>query len=416
VLVFATNLVPTIQTRYVHTFGNVLVVTGLPNNPTLVPLTQVPLATNTAIITIERDTIGTAAQPFGPAGSITITTNSTFTTFFTNAVVGDVVILPTNLCSAEILGTQLTFVTKSTNSLGSFTNSLVVSNPSGSTNVGTVLQFNVSQINYFTNHAFLILPVTCVASNVALFQGIEHIRFVRRDFDSLVGRFFTPLTNSYRLNSVTNNMLVPQPILRTIVAPDILFTAQDLDSNPGSAVHPIAPIYARNINFNTNFEDIALAGPGTIEPSTLITWNKGTPVYYNFSPGAFTAGTAQANQTTLRVLGSFDGTTNAPIIFPNGTSLQNIINQVLIGIGPAHLPIGQVGVPYNSAFTATGGTSPYSWALAQNSPGLPPGLFLLQDGTLGGTPAVDGTFDFTITLTDAGGRTVDRDYSITIIP
>ena len=416
VLVFGTNVVPTIQARFVHTFGNLLLVTGLPNNPTFVPLTQIPPATNTAILTIERDTVGTAADPFGPAGSVTIRTNSTFTTFFTNAPVGDIVILPTNLCSAEILGTQLTFVTKTTNFLGSFTNSLVITSSSGATNAGTILQFSISQINYFTNHAFLILPVTCVASNVALFQGIDRIRFVRRDFDSLLGRFFIPLTNSYRLNSVTNSTLVPQPILRTILGPDILFTAADLDSNPGSAVHPIAPIYARNIQFNTNFENTALAGPGTIEPSTLVTWNKGSPVFENSSPAAFGSGTAQASQTTLHILGAFDGTTNAPIIFPNGTSIENLINQVLIGISPARLPIGQVGVAYGSAFSATGGTPPYTWSLAPNSPGLPPGSFLSSNGSLGGTPTVDGTFDFTIMLTDAGGRTVDRDYSITILP
>ena len=419
VLVYGTNTTPFIQTRYVHTFGNLLVVSGTPGHPTLIPLTHVPPANQLAYVTIETDTVGTAASPFGPAGSVTITTNSTFKTYLTNAPVGDIVILPTNLCSIDILGTQLSWVTQATNFLGTITNSLVVTNTTGLTNAGTTLQISLSEITYFTNHAYIALPVTCVSSNVALFQGIDQIRFERRDFDSLIGRFFEPITNRYTLNSVTNGLLVPMPVLRTIIGPDILFTAQDLDSDPGSAVHPIAPIYARNINFNTNFENIGLAGPGTIEPFTQVTWNKGNPVYENFSPAAFSAGTAEASQTTLHILGSFDGTTNAPIVFPNGTSIQNLMNQVLIGITPASLSSGEVGVPYGSGgptFTATGALAPYSWALAPNSPGLPPGLFLSPDGTLSGTPTVDGTFDFTIRLTDASGRTVDRDYFITIIP
>jgi hypothetical protein len=416
-LAFATNTVPTIQARFVHTFGNVLVLEQTNGQLTLVPLTQIPPATNTTLITIQRDTIGTTASPFGPAGSFITTTNTTFSTFLTNAVVGNYVILPTNICAVDILYQQLSYVTTATNFLGSATNSLVI----GNTNIVgvTPLVINFNEITYSTNLAFVALQATCVASNVALFQGIEQIRFVRRDFDSLIGRFFQPFTNQYILNSVTNNVLVPQPVLRTIVGPDVLFTAQDLDSNPGSAVHPIAPIYARNINFNTNFEDIGLAGPGTIEPFTTVIWNKGTPVYENSSPNAFSTGTAEASQTSLNFLGSFDGSTNAPIVFPNGTSLQNLINQVLIGISPPLLADGQVGVGYGSAtptFSATGGQPPYSWALAPNSPGLPPGLFLSPDGTLGGVPAVDGTFDFTIRLTDGAGRTVDRDYFITILP
>ena len=419
VLLFATNIVPTVQTRFVHTFGNLLLLTTSGGHATLTPLTQVPPATNHAVVTIQTDKIGTAASPFGPAGSVTITTNSTFTSFVTNVPAGDIVILPTNLCSAEIISTQLTFVTFATNFLGSVTNSLVVTNTTGLTNAGNVLIISQSEITSFTNHALLILPVTCVSSNVALFQGINRIRFVRRDFDSLLGRFFQPFTNSYTLNSVTNSTIVPQPILRTIVAPDILFTAQDLDSNPSSAVHPIAPIYARNITFNTNYEGVGLAGPGTIEPFTTVIWNKGTPVFENFYPLSFSAGTAEASQTELNILGTFDGTTNAPIVFPNGTSLENLINQVLIGITPSSLAAGQVGVTYGSGtptFGGTGGQPPYSWSLSPNSPGLPPGMFLLSDGTLGGIPTMDGTFDFSIRLTDAAGRTVDRAYSITILP
>ena len=419
VLLFATNIVPTIQARFIHTFGNLLLVQQGPNGPTLVPVTQLPLPNGQSFITIQTSTVGTVSDPFAPVGTVTVNTNNTFTTFLTNSVVGDFVILPTNFCSVEILSSQLTFVTQTTNFLGSATNTLTITNTLGFTNAGTVLQITENQINYFTNHAFVVLPVFCVASNVALFQGIERIRFVRRDFDSLLGRTFIPFTNFYTLNSITNNQLVPQPIQRIINGPDILFTAQDLDSNPGSAVHPVAPVLARNINFNTNNEGVGLAGPGTIEPFTTVIWNKSGPTFYNASPNAYFPDTSEASQLSLRVLGYYDGTTNAPIVFPNGTSIINLENEVLIGITPGRLPNGQVGVDFGTGtitFNATGGVSPYTWTLAPDSPGLPPGLFLLPNGTLGGTPAAEGTYDFTIRMTDATGRTVDRGYSITILP
>jgi hypothetical protein len=412
---FATNVVPTIQTRYVETFGNLLILTQTPTGPGLVPLIQLPPPNGQAIVTIETDTIGTSADPFGAAGAVTIRTNSTFSTFLTNAVTGDFAILPTNFCSVEVLATQLTWVTAATNFIGAATNSQVFTNALGLTNAGTTLFISQSRITYSTNKAFVVLPVSCVASNVALFQGMNGIRFVRRDFDSLLGRFFTAFTNNYTLNSITNNSLVPQPILRTITGPDILFSAADLASNDGTI--PTSPIYARNINFNTNFEGVALAGPGTIEPFTTVTFNKVGPIYENGTPNSFFPDTAEASQFTLRILGSFNGSTNAPVIYPNGTSLVNLENQVLIGISPARLPDGSVGVFYGAGatFTAMGGVTPYTWSLAPGSPGLPPGLSLTSDGVLSGTPTADGTYDFTIRLTEAAGRTVDRGYSITIL-
>jgi hypothetical protein len=261
-----------------------------------------------------------------------------------------------------------------------------------------------------------------VASGAALFGGVDHISFVRRDFDSLLGRFFATITNNYSLNSLTNNALVPEPIQRTVFAPDFLFTAADISS--GSMNASIYPpfgggVLARNINFNQTLKPATLAGPGTIDPSSTITYNKNGPSFLSSYTSAFSPGTAQAGATPFVALASFDGTTNAPIVYPNGTSLQNLANQALIGISPLSLPNGKVGVAYGTGqptFTATGGQAPYVWALAPGSPALPPGLFLLSDGTLGGTPTQDGTFDFSIQLTDAGGRSVERPYSITIMP
>lgn len=420
-LAFATNVVPTIQTRFVHTFGNVLVLERVNGQLTLVPLTQIPPGTNTTAITIERDTVGTSADPFGPAGSFVVTTNSTFTTFLTNAVVGNYVILPTNICAVEILAQQLSYVTTATNFLGSVTNNLIIGNTNNPavTNANTPLVVNFSEITYSTNLAFVTLQANCVPSSAAFFQGVDHIRFVRRDYDSMLGRFYIPITNSYRLMSITNSTLVPQPIQRAVLFPDILMSAQDLFSGPGAP--PAGGIFARGIDFNTSFQNPGLFGPGTIEASNVTTfiWNKGGPGFLNTSANAFSLSTAEVGAIPENMLGSFDGSTNAPIVYPDGTSIANLENQLLIAISPGLLPNGKVGVPYGAGgptFSATGGQPPYSWSLAPTSPGLPPGLFLGSDGTLAGTPTQDGTFDFTIMLTDAGGRTVDRPYFITIMP
>jgi hypothetical protein len=124
----------------------------------------------------------------------------------------------------------------------------------------------------------------------------------------------------------------------------------------------------------------------------------------------------------LLIWGSFDGGTNDPIVYPNGTSIIDLENQVLIQIlpfGPA-LPDVNVGVEYATrfgGFTVNGGTSPYSWALAPGSAGLPPGLSLNPTtGMISGVPTTPNIYDFTLRMTDAGARFVDRAYSITVNP
>jgi hypothetical protein len=417
-LIFTTNLVPTVFTRFNHTFGNLYILKQSPNGDTLILTTQIPPATNHFFITIQTDKIGTSADPFGPAGSTTITTNTTFTTYVTNGVVaGDYFILPTNICAIQLLSRQLTFVTTATNFLGTVTNSINVTNSFGLTNAGATLFISQSAITYFTNHSYSALEANCVASGAALFGGVDQLSFVRRDFDSLLGRFFNPVTNNYALNTVTNSILVKEPIQRTLTAPDFVFSAADLSVGP--AVYPPGnSLVRRGINFNATLKPANIAGPGTIEPSTLLEFDKSGPEFFNSYLNAFTPGTAQAGQASVIIFGSFDGTTNAPIVYPNGTSLQNLLNEAVIGISPGSLPNGQVGVTYgtNVQFTATGGQPPYTWSLAPNSAGLPPGLFLSPDGTLSGIPNLDGTFDFTILVTDAGGRTVVRSYSITVNP
>jgi hypothetical protein len=118
----------------------------------------------------------------------------------------------------------------------------------------------------------------------------------------------------------------------------------------------------------------------------------------------------------LFIWGSFDGTTNDPIVYPNGTTIQNIENQLLIQISPSTLPNGNLNSPYTSTFSATGGQPPYRWSLAPGSPPLPPGLNLSSNGTILGTPTLDGTFHFVIRMRDAANRTVDYNYAITINP
>ncbi len=65
----------------------------------------------------------------------------------------------------------------------------------------------------------------------------------------------------------------------------------------------------------------------------------------------------------------------------------------------ATLPGATVGAAYSYSFQATGGTPPYSYAIAAGA--LPDGLTLASDGALSGTPTAAGASSFTVTVTDS---------------
>jgi hypothetical protein len=88
--------------------------------------------------------------------------------------------------------------------------------------------------------------------------------------------------------------------------------------------------------------------------------------------------------------------------------------QAALTISTASLADGQVGIIYSQTLKAAGGKGNYTWSLAGGS--LPGRFALLANtGSINGTPDKDGTFSFTVQVSD-GTSTATRDFSITIKP
>ena len=79
---------------------------------------------------------------------------------------------------------------------------------------------------------------------------------------------------------------------------------------------------------------------------------------------------------------------------------------------PPTLPNGTIGQPYTLNLQAAGGTSPYSFQVTSGA--LPGGLTLASSGTLSGTPTANGTFNFTVTVTDSNSVTANKTFSLTV--
>lgn len=83
-----------------------------------------------------------------------------------------------------------------------------------------------------------------------------------------------------------------------------------------------------------------------------------------------------------------------------------------ISLTPTTLGSAVVNVAYTQTFTASGGTAPYTFSVSGT---FPPGISgNPSTGTLSGTPTSTGTYNFTITATDANGFTGSRAYSLVI--
>jgi hypothetical protein len=154
--------------------------------------------------------------------------------------------------------------------------------------------------------------------------GMEKITFVRVGFDSGVGYYFPTNVIHYKIPILTNSMRAQLDVWRTNTAPDIIFTAANLLGTTGVSEDPpftrtvtfIAPPVAATNALSTVSQ--------VISPTMLVTFNNVGPIYYNLGTG-FTGGSAFYLYPYFQ-FGSFNGSTNAPIAFPSGTSLSGLID------------------------------------------------------------------------------------------
>jgi hypothetical protein len=192
----------------------------------------------------------------------------------------------------------------------------------------------VRQIVYnFTNVIYTVAPFILQPAPAAVLRGgVDKINFVRMGNGTIPGNF-NSVTNTYRATYFTNGMWLTSSFQRISTLPDILFSAADLGVTQGST-----PVRAsRSANFVNNAALNSQApnqgGPGTIEPTVNITFNKVGPSILNQFPGFVTEESALTSGGQLFVWGSFDASPKPPIVYPNDISLEQI-EQIIVGTNP----------------------------------------------------------------------------------
>ena len=186
--------------------------------------------------------------------------------------------------------------------------------------------------------------------NTALRPGRDRITFQRVNFDSLIGGFFLPITNTFNDTFITNSQAFPQQMQRVLVAPDILFHVADLQGGDGDdAIFGQALAFQEWIYGNTPVDGevggpivVGNLGPGVIGPGDggpafTVTFNGVGEILWNTYPFD---NMDEVSASRFLLWGSFDGTTNAPVVYPVGLEITDIERMVLSS--------GTVGNPWGA--------------------------------------------------------------------
>ncbi len=169
--------------------------------------------------------------------------------------------------------------------------------------------------------------------DTALRPGVNHLTFVQGQYDSMVGNFIT-ITNQYQDTYVSNSTAITQSAQRILTQPDILIMAEDLGVNANGIplimrrTGTVAPIWVNNNGINGQGVN---AGPGQINGQVVISLSKVGPYIRNAGPLNGQSSLTEETGNSSFVWGSFDATTNAPIVYPTGSSIYELEQQIFGG-------------------------------------------------------------------------------------
>ena len=163
---------------------------------------------------------------------------------------------------------------------------------------------------------------------------------------------------------------------------------------------PYGTAYSQSFTASGGIGPYTYARTGTLPPGVSFSGNTVSGIAT--APGSFSF-TITATDTGATGTGS-------PFTIAQNYTIE--VAAPTIVVNPAMLPNPTAGTAYSQTISASVGVAPYSTTVTSGS--LPSGITLTTGGVLSGTSNDFGTFNFTVTATDANGQTGSRAYTLTI--
>ncbi|HEX7339127.1 MAG TPA: putative Ig domain-containing protein [Rhodanobacteraceae bacterium] len=165
-----------------------------------------------------------------------------------------------------------------------------------------------------------------------------------------------------------------------------------------------------NADYNQTYTQTFAAGGGTGPYVYTLTGALPAGMNFDAATGVLSGTATQTGSFPITVKAVDSTTGTGPFNVSRNYTLT--VAAPTISLTPASLPGGAVASAYNASLDASGGVGPYTYAVSSGA--LPAGVHLQPSGHLTGTPTAAGTFQLTVTATDAHSQTGSHNYTLQV--